>query len=263
MRRWTRRILIALLIVIVVAVVATQIVLWTDYPRTLVLRLVQQQLGLRVEAKSLSTGWFGATTLSDVKVSLPLADESFLSMPTMEVDHTALIPLIVTQSFQLQGIELNQPNLVVRRDANGRWNLQDVAELLAKATTGTPEPGTKKRPPRLPRLRLINGTITVIERNGAKAVIEPLDVKGDPHGLLVYQYDAEVPKRLKAVGKLAPGEDWKHEIELFAEPGDWLTPWMNPPPSPLIARARWTGAVQDGRVAGRLTIVEAKYKRFA
>jgi hypothetical protein len=94
MRKWTRRILIALLIVIVLAIAITQIVLWTDFPRTLVIRLVQQQLGLRVEAKSLSTGWFGSTTLNDVKVSLPLADESFLSMPTMEVDHTALIPLL-------------------------------------------------------------------------------------------------------------------------------------------------------------------------
>src|SRR5688500_956864 len=103
MKRWTRRILLALLIVIVVAIVVTQIVLWTDYPRALVMRLVQQQLGLRVEAKSLSTGWFGATTLSDVKVSLPLADESFLAMPTMEVDHTALIPLLITRKFQLDG----------------------------------------------------------------------------------------------------------------------------------------------------------------
>src|SRR5688572_7222905 len=104
MKRWSLRILIALLIVIVIAIVVTQIVLWSDYPRSLVLKLVQQQLGLRVEAKTLDTGWFGSTTLSDVKVSLPLAEESFLSMPTMEVDHTALVPLLITQKFELDGI---------------------------------------------------------------------------------------------------------------------------------------------------------------
>src|SRR5688572_3639541 len=259
MKRWSRRILLVLLIVIVVAVVATQIVLWTDYPRTLVLRLVQQQLGLRVEAKTLSTGWFGETTLSDVKVSLPLAEESFLAMPTMEVDHTALIPLLVTQKFQLDGIELRKPNLVVRRDASGRWNLQDVAELLLKAGGGTPEPGTKKKPPKLPRLRLIDGTVTVVERNGVKAVIEPLNVTGDPQGPLVYKYDAQVPKRLKAVGQVAPGENFKHEVEAFIEPGDWLKPWMSNPPSPMVAKARWAGEMSGGRVVGRLTIEEAKY----
>src|SRR5690349_6331710 len=104
MRKWSLRILLALLIVIVLAIAVTQIVLWTDYPRTLVLKLVQQQLGLRVEAKSLSTGWFGSTTLGDVKVSLPLAEESFLTMPTMQVEHTALIPLMLTQKFDLDGI---------------------------------------------------------------------------------------------------------------------------------------------------------------
>ena len=264
MKRWSLRILLALLIVIVLAIAITQVVLWTDYPRTLVLKLVQQQLGLRVEAKSLSTGWFGSTTLRDVKVSLPLADESFLSMPTMEVDHTALIPLMLTQKFDLDGIELRKPNLIVRRDANGRWNLQDVAELVAKATAGQPQPGTKKKPPKLPRLRLTDGTVTVIEHNGAKAVIEPLTVSGDPQGPLVYKYDAEVPKRLKAIGQVAPGEDFKHEVELFAEPGDWLKPWMTEPPAPLVAKAQWAGVINDGRVIGRLTILEGtKYEKFA
>ena len=264
MKRRLLRILLALLILIVIAVIVAQVVLSSDYPRTLVLRLVQQQLGLRVEAKSLETGWFGATTLRDVKVSLPLADESFLSMPTMEVDHTALIPLLVTRKFELDGIELDKPNLVVRRDANGRWNLQDVAELVTKATAGTPAPGTKKKPPKLPRLRLRDGTVTIIERNGAKAVIEPLQVTGDPHGPLVYKYDAQVPDRLKAIGQVAPGENFKHEVELFAAPpGEWLTPWMKEPPAPLVAKARWNGEVSGGHVVGRLNIEEAKFDKLA
>ena len=265
MKRWTLRILLALLIVIVVAIVIAQIVLWTDFPRTLVMRLVQQQLGLRVEAKTLSTGWFGSTTLSDVKVSLPLAEESFLSMPTMEVDHTALIPLLLTQKFRLDGIELHKPNLIVRRDANGRWNLQDVAELIAKATAGgTPVPGTKTKPPKLPRLRLSDGTVTIIEHNGAKAIIAPLTVTGDPQGPLVYKYDARVPDHLTATGQVAPGEDFKHEVELFAAPSaDLMKLWTDRPPTPLMAKARWAGTVDDGRVIGRLTIDEARYEKLA
>ena len=264
MRKWTRRILVTLLIVLACALAITQVVLWTDYPRKLVLNLVQRQLGLRVEAATLSTGWFGSTTLSDVRVSLPLAEESFLSMPAMEIDHTALIPLIVTRKFELDGIELREPDLVVRRDANGRWNLQDVAELLAKVGGGTPEPGTKKRPPKLPRLRLIDGTINVHEHDGRKLVVAPLNVTGDPQGPLVYRYDASAgsPKRLTAVGQVAPGENWKHEVKLYAEPGDWLTPWVPDAPTPLVINADWAGVVDDGRVVGRLVIADAKYEKF-
>jgi hypothetical protein len=269
MRRWTRRILLGLLVVIVLAVVTTQVVLWTDFPRRLVLKLVQQQLGLRVEAASLSTGWFGSTTLKEVKVSLPLADESFLAMPTMEVDHTALLPLAVTQKFDLEGIKLVKPILVVRRDANGRWTLQDVAELLAKAGGGNAPAAsgaasTKKKPPKLPRFRLIDGVVTVIERDGRKAVIEPLNVTGDPRDALVYQYDAEIPQRLKALGQVAPGENWKHEVAVFAEPdAEWLKPWLQNVPQPLTASVRWNGSVEDGRVSGRLNIEQAKYQTYS
>lgn len=264
MKRWTRRILLALLIVIVVALAVTQVVLWTDYPRRLVLNLVQRQLGLRVEAESLSTGWLGSTTLRDVRVSLPLADESFLSMPAMEIDHTALLPLAVTRKFELDGIELREPNLIVRRDANGRWNLQDVAELLTKVGAGTPEPGTKKRPPKLPRLRVIDGTVNVHEHDGRKLVVAPVNVIGDPQGPLVYRYDvaAGSPKRLTAVGQVAPGENWKHEVTLYAEPGDWLAPWVADPPSPLVINGQWAGVVNDGRVVGRLVIENAQYEEF-
>ena len=80
-RRWARRILVALLILIALVAVVTQVVLWTDFPRKLVLGLVEKELGLRVEAASLSTGWLGHTTLRDVRLSLPLkADEAFFDV---------------------------------------------------------------------------------------------------------------------------------------------------------------------------------------
>jgi hypothetical protein len=75
-RRWIRRIVYGSLIGLAVVVVAVQVTFWTDYPRRLVLSLVQRELGLRVEARTLSTGWFGATTLTDVRLSLPLAARS-------------------------------------------------------------------------------------------------------------------------------------------------------------------------------------------
>src|SRR5687768_924678 len=80
MRRWLFRIFLVLLILIVVIAVAVQVVLWTDLPRNLVVAQVQKQLGLRVETRSFATGWGGKTRLDDVKLSLPLAEESFFDV---------------------------------------------------------------------------------------------------------------------------------------------------------------------------------------
>ena len=73
-----------------------------------------------------------------------------------------------------------------------------------------------------------------------------------------------VPDRLTRVGQVAPGENFKHEVELFAAPGDWLKPWMTDTPSAVMAKARpGRATINDGRVVGRLIIEEAKYEKFA
>ena len=262
MRRRLFRILLALLILVVVALIAVQIILWTDLPRRIIVSRLQQQLGLRIEARSLSTGWLGNTSLRDVKLSLPLADESFLDVPRMEIGHTALLPLALTRRFSVQEIELQSPSLIARRDSAGRWNLQNVLELIQRATAGTPDPTKKKRPPALPRLSITDGTVTIIERDGQRAVIEPLTATGYPDGRLVYRYDVEVPNQLKAVGELAPGSDYKHEVRFVLQPRQWLTPWVQSPPTPLRLDGQWTGFVTDGAVAGRLNIEDAQFEKL-
>src|SRR5438105_15732255 len=76
-RRWWRRIGVALLIVLVLAIGGVQLVLMTQVPRNLVISELERELGLRVSTASLSSGWLGNTTLQDVTLSLPLASEAF------------------------------------------------------------------------------------------------------------------------------------------------------------------------------------------
>ena len=263
-RRWIRRIIYPLFIVIFVALAAIQIVIWSDWPRRVVLSLVQQQLGLRVEATGLTTSWLGTTTLRDVKLSLPLSGESFLDMPTMTVRHTGILRLIITRNFDLHEIELNKPNLVVRRDSAGHWNLQDVAQLIARATAGTPDPGTKSSPPKLPTFRLNDGSIVVIdEKTGQRIKIAPVTASGDPQGALVWQYSLNVPKKLEITGLVAPGEDFKHEFKFSAVPGEWLTPWIAQPPAPLRINGSWTGALVNKKtLVGRLVLDDAQIANF-
>ena len=128
-RRWFWRTLLIVLALLVLAVIAIQIVLWTTLPRRLVLDSVQKSLGLRAEAASLSAGWFGNTTLRDVRLSLPLSGpaESVLDVPELDVKHTWLPWLILGRPVEIKRLELARPTIHVRQDAAGKWNVAEVA----------------------------------------------------------------------------------------------------------------------------------------
>src|SRR4051794_37206148 len=132
MRRWLRRITLGLVALLVAIVVIVQIALWTNLPRRIVLGQLQRQLGLRVSAESLSTNWLGHTSLSNVTLSLPIAQESFLTVPQMRVTHTSIPMLLLKRSVVVDSIALDQPRLNIIRDESGRWNFNEVAELLAR-----------------------------------------------------------------------------------------------------------------------------------
>src|SRR5688572_6925389 len=87
-RRWFLWLIVALLVLVIALLITVTLVLRTDYPRQIVIAQIEKTLGLRVQAKTLTTGWAGHTRLSDVTLSLPLADESFFAVPRLEVNHT-------------------------------------------------------------------------------------------------------------------------------------------------------------------------------
>src|SRR3954471_24421046 len=157
MRRWTLRISVVLFALLVVAVASVQAVLMTDLPKRIVVGQIEKQLGLKVSAASLRTGWGGTTAMSNVTLSLPLAEHSFLDVPRMTVRHTSLPKLLITRSVTIDAVELDKPNLAVRRDAAGRWNMADVAELIARA--GGKENQTPTGTPSLPALTITDGTV--------------------------------------------------------------------------------------------------------
>ena len=143
-KRWGLRIAIALGVLIFLVFATVQIVLWTDLPQTIVVGQLERQLGLRLTVKSFSTGWLGHTRLNDVTIGLPLADKAFLDVPVMKVKNTSLFGLMLGRSVEVQGIELDQPHLVVLQDAGGQWNLAQVVELLAQEPV---EKSPAKNPP--------------------------------------------------------------------------------------------------------------------
>src|SRR5665213_3415633 len=112
-KRWVLRTLAVVVILLVLVALVVQIVLWTDLPRGLVVGQLEQQLGLRVSAGSLSTGCLAHTHRKHVTLGLPLSKKACLNAPTMDVRNTALLGILIGRPVSGQSIELDSPHLYV------------------------------------------------------------------------------------------------------------------------------------------------------
>ncbi len=263
MRRWSLRILIAVVILLILVIAITQAVLsLTNIPDRIVLSQVQQQLGLRMTASSVDTGWFGNTTIRDVTLTLPLAEEALLTTPELRVRHTWLPMLILTRQLTLDRLTLDDAQLVVRQNAAGRWNIQELVELLARTGGKSQAAATsaQRSGPELPGLVLHNASLTLTDKSGKSANLSPLEFSGLPDAeapSLAWRYNAQVGSTLKAVGQLSPGFDWKHQVNVRVnEAGGLIEPWVGELTDPLNMAGRWEGQLQAGEVVGRLNLVK-------
>jgi hypothetical protein len=258
-RHWLRRLIIGIVLLVVVLALVIQLVLWSNLPRRLVLAQLQNQLGLRIQASSLTTGWLGNTNLRDVTLGLPMAEQSFLDMPHMQVKHTSLFGLLLLRPVSVDRIVLDNPTLYVRRDETGRWNLQQVAELVAKAGGAKPaDESAKQSRPKLPEVRLNDGSVVIQDYGKTESRIRPLRAHGRPDpktpGIL-WRYDVEVPDHLKLVGQVIPGDPWPHEVDLSVNRVEaWLKPFVPAFPPDAVLAANWRGSITNGAVNGRLDL---------
>lgn len=267
-RKWLLRLTVALVTLLIVGVVTVQIVLNTDIPRQIVVAQLENKLRLRVTAKSLSTGWLGNTELRDVTMSLPLAKESFLSATTLRVSHTNLPALLLGRALHIHELQFDKPELLVRQGESGRWNLQEVADLLGRAGGGkqgaSEAAGEQTQSVVLPAVKVNDGLLRIIDKNGKQARLEPLTAACGPDGPLVWTYKLEVGGELLHInGRLVPGVGWQHVLSIsIAKLGPAIEPWMtgsSPATQKLVdnavLKADWQGIVrQDGKVGGLLTL---------
>jgi hypothetical protein len=263
-RRWLWRLVIGTLLLVLILAVAIQLALWSNLPKRLVLEQLQSQLGLRVQASSLTTGWLGRTDLRDVTLGLPMVEQSFLDMPHMQVKHTTLFGLLLRRPVSVDRIVLDNPTLYVRRDQTGRWNLQQVAELVARAAGKKPaDESAQNARPKLPEVRLTDGTVVIQDFGKAENKIRPLRVHGRPDPTtpgILWRYDVEVPGHLSLTGQVVPGDPWPHEVDVTVNDVDaWLEPIVHGFPDDAHLAARWRGSkTSGGGVSGRLELKDAK-----
>jgi hypothetical protein len=267
-RRWILRFLLGAVALALLLLLAVQVVLWTDLPRNWVLGAIQEKLQLRVGAQQLTTGWGGHTALSGVNMSLPLAEEAFLQTPRLTVEHTGLLGLIIGRPLRVESIVIDHPNLLVRQQADGRWNLEEVAELIRRAGGGKTadtqgQPKTSTGAPQLPRVSVRDAVVRLVDVRGRQATISPVSIEGKPEGPLVWRYEASVPNRLELTGEIAPGADWQHEATIqLNNLGPWVRPFLSNPSAATLEtlqrfklNAQWNGRVA-GSLKGRLDLKE-------
>lgn len=263
MKKWSVRILISLLALVLLLAAAVQVVLWTSLPRNWVLSALQEKLQLRISAQHFSTGWSGRTDLSGVAVSLPLSDEALFQAQHLSVEHTSLLGLIFGRPLRVEGITIDKPNLLVRQQSDGRWNVEQVAELLRRASGGkTPETQPPVASiPQLPAVTVNDAIVRLVDLKGKQATLSPLSFKGTPEGTLVWNFDASIPGQLRIKGDVAPGGAWQHEATIeLANLSGVLRPFLGSPSPQLVEMLKnfklagsWNGRV-NGSLTGRLDL---------
>jgi len=265
-RKWLARSALVVLALLVLIVIVIQIVLWTGLPKSIVVGQVENGMGLRMAVGSLSTNWLGHTSMGDVKIALPISEQSFFDVPEMKVKHTNLIALLLGWPIEIQAIELHNPVLYVRQGSSGQWNIQQVIELLGR--TGGKKTGDQtaqtSSTPALPYLKIEQMTIVVLDNKGHQVKVEPVNVNGEPD-VPAWKYDVEIPSgqpnvppHLSFLGRVAPGGSWAHEASFWV---DDVTPWVKPfVPSfdqKVVLNAKWTGELKTAGISGYLQIVDA------
>jgi hypothetical protein len=269
-RHWFRRFFFAIVILSAIVFIAGQIIFSTNLPRNLVINALEKQFGLNISAQSLSTGWLGNTTLKDVTLSLPLADHAFISVPEMRVGHTSLPWLILTRSVTIDSVSIDHPTVWLTQDASGRWNIQDVIQLLNQSgganTAGSPSASQSSNSiPTLPAIHITDAKLIILDNRNRTTTINPINIDGLGQSRLVWQYTGEIPDHLQIAGRVAPGGNWPHTLTISAKDlGPFASPWIaNWPATAGITSATWLGQVDGDRITGRLDVADARWGNMA
>ncbi|MFH1719295.1 MAG: hypothetical protein ABIF19_18230 [Planctomycetota bacterium] len=163
---------------------------------------------MKVTAGSLRASMWGKTTVKDFTLSLPMEESPCLLIPEVHISHSALPLILLGDSVTLHSVRVINPTANIRRDENGRWNVQEFASCLRQFASGQ----NKQRKVRLPELDIVNGVSVVTNRGGCVENIGPLYFHGTPQDSGRWDFDMSISPNVAVSGKVAAGADWTHEI---------------------------------------------------
>ena len=266
LRRWLWRVGIFVVGTLLLFFIIIQIILWTGLPKNIVVGQVEQGLGLRMGVKSLSTSWLGHTSLENATIALPLSEQAFFDVQELKVDHTNLLGILLGWPVEINQIHLTKPVLYVRQNAAGKWNVQEVAELLARVLgkkTGQQTQATGV--PSLPEVHIDDMTIVILNNRNQEVRVEPVNVVGEPDSPVAWKYDVEIPSQqpnvpphLSFLGRIAPGGLWEHQATIWMHDVlPWVKPFAPQFNQDVAFHGTWNGQLTSSGVGGFLQILDA------
>jgi hypothetical protein len=222
----------------------------------MVLARASEEIGMDVTAKSLRAGWGGATVVRDLVVTMPLTHEVILSADTVRLSHTAVPWLVLGRSFDVRSVEIENPQVKVRRYETGRWNVRDVWDRL-KAIIDSSQQTAQIA---LPRLAIHGAQVLIAESNEVTQTVGPIEFQAQPRGRLLWTFDLKLPSMAAVNGQLIEGGDWAHEIGFSIEGigplVHRLSGWNL---SPIVISGQWEGDVSGDSLKGRIQLAKATF----
>lgn len=263
-RRWRRRLLrlfVGVVVGLLLVVVGVQIFLWTDYPRKIGISVAQKITGLRIEMRSLAIGWLGDTAITDLAVSLPLEDKPFLTVPRVDVKHTSLVGIVLTQDVVIRRAHIVRPVVDVRQDKSGAWNLQQALDQISgpAQNIATVEPeqlgaGTIY----LPDVQLEGAVVHITTRDRKTVELKDVSLQTRNSGPLRWQFEAKAGGLADASGSVTPAGRWPHDAQVSVDAKllHQLRPIIGELADRYDARVKadWSGERTATGVTGRLSI---------
>ncbi len=257
MKRWTIRIFLVLIGLALVGTAAVLLIVHTDLPQQLVLKALNEKLGMEVSAGSLRTSFWGKTTITDFTLGLPMENAPLLEIPEIYISHTS-IPLILLKGFTIHEARIVNPVVNIKEDENGVWNIQEFAYQIQHVSSGQ-----DKIKFRLPRLNIANGTCSVTDITGHVEKIAPIIFKGETQKRHVWNFEMDIASQITASGRIAQGSNWSHEVNIdINDLPDSIKNLVPQLTEHLIVKAGWKGRIRKNELVGRMQLEQARAGRI-
>jgi hypothetical protein len=136
MGRWLRRIAMLLVLLIVVALVAVQVILGGDLPRRKIVEALEAQTGLVVDIASSRIGWTGDTVVNRLSLRMDETSEPIARITRAHVKHNSLWNVLLSRQVRIETVVLNGATLRTTEDEQGIWDIERATERVIERQQG-------------------------------------------------------------------------------------------------------------------------------
>jgi len=248
LKRRLKWIAIGLVVLVVAAAAAFEVLRRTDLPRQWALGAIEGQVPLAIDFEELALTWGGETTIRGLTVRLPLSERSIFEADRLVVHHRNLLGLALTQHPGEIAVKAGRVDVRLAEGKDGRWNVQRLVELFGDGGEGG---GPTLRWPSIDIAAL---AVHVERSDGREAVLGPGPVSGAPQGA-TWRFEATVQPVLLN-GRVMMRPPFSHQVAVQAGPLNEVIGLFADAPPMVQAALELDGRAADGRYLAAVDLTE-------